>query len=632
MDTEMKYYSLLAEKYPTVSSLKREIINLSAILNLPMGTEHFMSDLHGEYEAFFHIVNNCSGVVREKVEFLFGDSLSKDEQAELCTLIYYPAEKLHLVRKYAQNSFEWYNQTMNRLLTLAAALSSKYTRSKVRKAMPPDYAYIIDELLHAQRDEDNNQIRYHREIFNTIIEIGADDFVTALCQLIKRLAVDRLHIVGDVFDRGESADKIIDLMMTCPAIDIEWGNHDILWMGAASGSNACIANVVRNSIKYNTVQTLENGYGISLRNLALFAEKTYGGDPMQAALKAVSVMQFKLEGHVILRHPEYEMNERLLLGAIDLEKGTVISEGKEYPLNDLDFPTLDLNDPYELNAEESFVIDDLRASFVNSVRLQKHVLFLFEQGCMYKRRNGNLMYHGCVPLDENGGLEEIRLFGEPCRGREFFDRCEAKARQAYHARHRDKDDTDFMWYLWCGKRSPLCGRNIKTFERAFISDKSAWHEEKNHYYDFYTQKETCELILHEFGLDSAASHIINGHTPVKAGSGELPIRAGGKLLVIDGGFCKAYHRTTGIAGYTLIFNSHGMRIKAHQPFETVSQALKENRDIISSSEILETEAKRILVRDTDDGETIRENIRCLKQLLKYYSEGVLTPQDVDNGR
>ncbi len=627
MENKTKYFKLLAEKYPTVSSLSREIINLSAILNLPKGTEHFMSDLHGEYEAFYHIMNNCSGVIREKVDMLYGATMTDSERNAICMFIYYPVEKLNQVKKKKLNSAKWYINLINQLILIASTLSSKYTRSKVRKALPPDYAYIIDEFLHAQKDEDNNQVRYHREILNTIIEIDPDGFVIALAQLVKRLAVDRLHIVGDIFDRGESAEKIVDLLMTVNSLDIEWGNHDILWMGAAAGSNACIANVVRNAVKYNTIRTLENGYGISLRNLALYAEKTYSGKtPMEAALKAIEVIQFKLEGHVILRHPEYEMEDRLLLDKIDLQKGTVVSEGVEYKLNDTEFPTLVRGDCYTLDEEESFIIDDLRSSFLNSERLQRHAAFLYEKGCMYKRFNGNLLYHGCVPLDENGRLDRVTLFGKPCSGKEFFDLAEEKARRAFLSGDREKDDTDFLWYLWCGRKSPLCGRNIKTFERAFISDESAWHEEKNPYYDYYTTAETCKMILSEFGLEGSRSHIVNGHTPIKTVKGELPIKADGKLLVIDGGFCRAYHKTTGIAGYTLIFNSHGLRIKAHQPFETVSRAIEKNIDIVSSSEIIETENHRVMVRDTDNGKKIKSEIDDLKQLLNYYNEGVLTPK------
>ena len=617
-----KYYKLLSEKYPSVRSLTREIINLTAILNLPKGTEHFMSDIHGEYEAFCHILNNCSGVIREKVEKLYSETLSREQIKEICTLIYYPSEKLSLIKKSRGTDREWYETTLEQMIEIARVLSSKYTRSKVRKAMPDDYAYIIDELLHAQRDEDDNQVRYHNNIIDTIISINADDFIISLAGLIKRLAVDRLHIVGDIFDRGKSAEKIIDLLAEHHSLDIEWGNHDILWMGAACGSEACIANVVRNSIKYNTLNTLESAYGISLRKLILFAEKTYPTlSPMKAALKAISVIQFKLEGQIIKRNPDYKMENRLVLENIDLTDGTVISEGVKYKLNDTFFPTLNPENPYELTEEEQAVASALRESFVNSHRLKKHVEFLYENGSMYKIYNGNLLYHGCVPLDKNGKLLEIELFGERLSGREYFDMADKVARLAFFESGRQQIGLDFMWYLWCAPNSPLCGRNIKTFERAFIDDKSAWSEEKNPYYDFYYQKQTCEMILSEFGLGAESSHIINGHTPVRTVKGELPIRADGKLLVIDGGFCKEYHSTTGIAGYTLIYNSHGLRLKAHHPFKSVEEALSENRDIHSDSEIVETEKHRMMVLDTDSGETISKTIEDLKTLLTMYRTG-----------
>lgn len=618
-DERLKYLELLSEKYPTARSLSREIINLTAILNLPKGTEHFMSDLHGEYEAFCHILNNCSGVVREKVDMLYRGTLSHDERKELCTLIYYPTEKLTLLRRGGVTDSNWYRVTINRLVELARALSSKYTRSKVRKAMPEDYSYIIDELLHAQKDEDDNQVRYHNKILDTIIDIDAEDFVISLAGLIKRLAVDHLHIVGDIFDRGESAEKIIDLLMTHHSLDIEWGNHDILYMGAACGSKACIANVVRNSIKYNTIATLESGYGISLRALTLFAEKVYTDlSPMQAALKAISVIQFKLEGQVILRNPDFDMNDRLLLDKIDFEKGTVVCEGREYELCDKDFSTVNASEPYELTNGEREVIDELKNSFLNSVRLRRHVEFLYQNGGMYRIYNGNLLYHGCVPLKADGSLDEIELFDTKLSGKAYFDFADKKARYAYFGRHRTHRDTDFMWYLWCGKKSPLCGRNIKTFERAFIADNSAWSEEKNPYYSFYETEKTCDMLLREFGLSGRISHIINGHTPVKTKEGELPIRSGGKLLVIDGGFCKGYHETTGIAGYTLIYNSHGLRLKAHTPFESVSSALQSNKDIHSDSEIVETESSRVMVMDTDIGEKIKGEINDLRELLELY--------------
>ena len=628
MNGDQKYFELLSEKYPSVRSLTREIINLTAILNLPKGTEHFMSDIHGEYEAFCHILNNCSGVIREKVEALYSGTLTHDQIKELCTLIYYPAEKLSLIKRGGGTDTEWYRTTLEQMIEIARVLSSKYTRSKVRKAMPPDYAYIIDELLHAQRDEDDNQVRYHNNILDTIININGDDFIISLAGLIKRLAVDRLHIVGDIFDRGKSAEKIIDLLSDHHSLDIEWGNHDILWMGAACGSEACIANVVRNSIKYNTLNTLESGYGISLRSLILFASKTYPGQsPMKAALKAVSVIQFKLEGQIIKRNPDYKMENRLLLHTIDTEKGTVVSEGTEYKLGDAFFPTLDKDDPYRLTGEEAEVVNDLRDSFVNSHRLKKHAEFLYNNGGMYKIFNGNLLYHGCVPLDGDGKLMKIELFGEKHSGKEYFDMADQIARLAFFEGGRQQIGLDFMWYLWCSPDSPLCGRNIKTFERAFIPDRSAWKEEKNPYYEYYYQKETCEMILREFGLNADTAHIINGHTPVRTVKGELPIRADGKLLVIDGGFCKEYHSTTGIAGYTLIYNSHGLRLKAHHPFRSVDEALGENRDIHSDSEIVETGTHRMMVLDTDSGENISKKIDDLKKLLSMYRSGKLQPKE-----
>ena len=623
MDDKMKYMRLLAERYPTTRSLSREIINLSAILNLPKGTEHFMSDLHGEYEAFCHILNNCSGVIREKVDMLFRSALSHEERKELCTLIYYPKEKLRLIRREGMGA-DWYRTTVNRLIELARTLSSKYTRSKVRKAMPEDYAYILDELMHIQKDEDDNQIRYHQKILDTVIELDPDDFITSLVGLIKRLAVDRLHIVGDIFDRGESADRIIELLMRHHTIDIEWGNHDILWMGAACGSDACIANVVRNSIRYATVQTLESGYGISLRSLALFAAAVYPDlNPMDAAYKAICVIQFKCEGQTIRRHPEYRMDDRLLLHRMDLHSGTITIDGVTYALNDTVFPTLSAGDPYALSEEESAVMDELRTAFLGSQRLKRHITFLYDKGAMYQICNDNLLYHGCVPLREDGSLDEVDVLGQRFKGRALFDAADRAARRAFFARGKKRGEVDYMWYLWCGRQSPLCGRNIKTFERTYIDDKSAWQEEKNPYYRYYYTEYTCDMILSEFGLTYSVAHIVNGHTPVRTSKGELPIRANGRLLVIDGGFCKGYHATTGIAGYTLIYNSHGLRLKAHEPFESVEKAVRENSDIHSSSEIVETERRRVMVADTDEGERIKSEIDDLYELLELYRTGVI---------
>lgn len=622
-----RYLELLAEKYPTEQAVSREIINLTAILSLPKGTEHFMSDLHGEYEAFCHILNNCSGVIREKVDLLFGETLSDFDREEICTLIYYPVEKLELVRKEGKNNEEWYRATLGELIDIARLLSSKYTRSKVRKAMPKEYAYILDELIHVQKDEDDNQVVYHRNILDTLLELdNADEFIEVLAGLIKRLAVDHLHIVGDVFDRGACADRIMDLLMQYHSLDIEWGNHDILWMGAAAGSKACIATVVRNNLKYNNTKILENSYGISLRNLALFAEKIYPSEePMKAALKAISVMLFKLEGQVILRNPDYNMTDKLLLHKVNVEKQTVEIDGTEYAIKEEAFPTVnfdsgDMEDIYQLSEEEEQVMEGLRMAFVNSIRLRQHIDFLYQRGSMYRIFNGNLLYHGCVPLDESGNLEGVAFGKKRYHGREYLDYAERIARRTWSKDARQKD-RDFMWYLWCGRKSPLSGRNIKTFERTYVLDENTWFEQSNPYYKFYHEEKICNMILHEFGLYSERSHIINGHTPVRTSKGEHPVRANGKLLVIDGGFCKSYHKTTGIAGYTLIFNSHGIRIKSHQPFQSVYAALTENKDIESKSELVETEKERLMVRDTDSGKKIKEDIDGLKMLLQAYRNG-----------
>ena len=622
-----RYLELLAEKYPTEQAVSREIINLTAILSLPKGTEHFMSDLHGEYEAFCHILNNCSGVIREKVDLLFGETLSDFDREEICTLIYYPVEKLELVRKEGKNNEEWYRATLGKLIDIARLLSSKYTRSKVRKAMPKEYAYILDELIHVQKDEDDNQVVYHRNILDTLLELdNADEFIEVLAELIKRLAVDHLHIVGDIFDRGACADRIMDLLVQYHSLDIEWGNHDILWMGAAAGSKACIATVVRNNLKYNNTKILENSYGISLRNLALFAEKIYPDEePMKAALKAISVMLFKLEGQVILRNPDYNMTDKLLLHKVNVEKQTVEIDGTEYAIKEEAFPTVnfdsgDMEDVYQLSEEEEQVMEGLRMAFVNSIRLRQHIDFLYQKGSMYRIFNGNLLYHGCVPLDESGNLEGVAFGKKRYHGREYLDYAERIARRAWSKDARQKD-RDFMWYLWCGRKSPLSGRNIKTFERTYVLDENTWFEQSNPYYKFYHEEKVCNMILHEFGLYSERSHIINGHTPVRTSKGEHPVRADGKLLVIDGGFCKSYHKTTGIAGYTLIFNSHGIRIKSHQPFQSVYAALTENKDIESKSELVETENERLMVRNTDIGTKIREDIEGLKMLLRAYRSG-----------
>ncbi|NSE34033.1 fructose-1,6-bisphosphatase [Faecalicatena fissicatena] len=624
-----KYLELLAEKYPTEQAVCREIINLKAILGLPKGTEHFMSDLHGEYEAFCHILNNCSGVIREKVDLLFEETLSDIDREEICTLIYYPVEKLEMMKKESRNNEEWYRVILGELIEIARLLSSKYTRSKVRKAMPDEYAYILDELIHVQKDEDDNQVAYHQNIIDTLLELdSADAFIEVLAALIKRLAVDHLHIVGDIFDRGPCADRIMDLLMNYHSLDIEWGNHDILWMGAAAGSEACIATVIRNNLKYHNIRILENSYGISLRDLTLFAEKLYPDtEPMEAALKAISVLLFKLEGQVILRNPDYQMTDKLLLHQVNVQNHTVCIAGTDYEICEETFPTVSFgpSNPevsYELTAEEKQVMEGLRMAFVGSVRLRQHMDFLYQKGSMYRIFNGNLLFHGCVPLDESGNLEGVVFHQKRYRGRDYLDYAERIARRAW-SKDATQKELDFMWYLWCGRKSPLSGRNIKTFERTYVKDESTWHEASNPYYQYYEQEKICNMILHEFNLYSDRSHIINGHTPVRTSRGEHPVRANGRLMVIDGGFCKSYHKTTGIAGYTLIFNSHGIRIKSHQPFQSVYAALTENKDIESRSELVETERERLMVRNTDTGKKILEDIKGLKMLLQAYREGTM---------
>lgn len=624
-----KYLELLAEKYPTEQAVCREIINLKAILGLPKGTEHFMSDLHGEYEAFCHILNNCSGVIREKVDLLFEETLSDIDREEICTLIYYPVEKLEMMKKESRNNEEWYRVILGELIEIARLLSSKYTRSKVRKAMPDEYAYILDELIHVQKDEDDNQVAYHQNIIDTLLELdSADAFIEVLAALIKRLAVDHLHIVGDIFDRGPCADRIMDLLMNYHSLDIEWGNHDILWMGAAAGSEACIATVIRNNLKYHNIRILENSYGISLRDLTLFAAKLYPDtEPMEAALKAISVLLFKLEGQVILRNPDYQMTDKLLLHQVNVQNHTVCIAGTDYEICEETFPTVsfDPSNPevsYGLTAEEKQVMEGLRMAFVGSVRLRQHMDFLYQKGSMYRIFNGNLLFHGCVPLDESGNLEGVVFHQKRYRGRDYLDYAERIARRAW-SKDATQKELDFMWYLWCGRKSPLSGRNIKTFERTYVKDESTWHEASNPYYQYYEQEKICNMILHEFNLYSDRSHIINGHTPVRTSRGEHPVRANGRLMVIDGGFCKSYHKTTGIAGYTLIFNSHGIRIKSHQPFQSVYAALTENKDIESRSELVETERERLMVRNTDTGKKILEDIKGLKMLLQAYREGTM---------
>jgi fructose-1,6-bisphosphatase class 3 len=549
--------------------------------------------------------------------------LTARERSSLCTLIYYPQEKLRRIREEGRNTEEWYRFVLQKLIDLAKLLSSKYTRSKVRKAMPSEYSYILDELLHAQPDEDNNQLVYHSKIIDTLLRLEeGDDFIIALSSLIKRLAVDHLHIVGDIFDRGERPDAILNMLMDHHSLDIEWGNHDILWMGAACGSQACIAAVVRNCLSYNNISVLEQGYGISLRPLVLFAEKMYDEeDPNKAAKKAISIILFKLEGQIIRRNPEYQMEDRLLLDKVDYENASIELGGKTYPLKEKHFPTVDRDDPYKLSQAEREIMDELEKLFLESEQLQRHVEFLYSHGSMYQVFNGNLLFHGCVPLDEDGALKAIHLEGRIYQGRSYMDYADMAARRAFFNEDPPQRYLDFMWYLWCGSNSPLSGRVVKTFERTFIEDKSTWEEPKNPYYEYQSSEPVCRMLLREFGLYSENSHIINGHTPVHVNQGENPLKAHGRLIVIDGGFCKAYQKTTGIAGYTLIFNSHGMRLKSHQPFSGMEAALEENMDIDSESQQVVTFPKRVMVADTDTGERLKEQIADLEDLLTAYREG-----------
>ena len=625
MTQDLKYLKLLSEKYPNRQSVCTEIINLAAIMNLPKGTEHFMSDIHGEYEAFLHIMNNCSGVIREKIEMIFGDRLTEEEQRELRTLIYYPRHKIRIMKAQGQGKLspKWYRKTLREMVEIARVLSSKYTRSKVRKAMPQEFAYIIDELLHALPDEGDNQQAYHERILDTIVGIqNGDEFIKALSNLIKRLAVDHLHIVGDLFDRGADADKIIDLLMDYHSLDIQWGNHDILWMGAASGSDACITNVVRNNVRYHNIRILESGYAISLRKLQLFAERTYEGDPHTAMVKAINMLVTKSEGQAILRHPEFEMKDRLLMYNVNRETGMITIGDKEYQMNTAEFPTVDWEKPYEYSPEEAEVMDDLRASFRSSQRLKKHIEFLYSVGSIYLKMNDNLLFHGCVPLNADGTFLHKTLEGREYSGKAFMDYCDRVARQAFH--QGDRYSLDFMWYLWCGTDSPVCGRNVKTFARAFIADESAWHEPRNPYYTWYNEEEKCREILAEFGLTGEDCRIVNGHTPVRVSHGESPLKAGGRLVVIDGGFCRAYQKTTGIAGYTLIANSHGMRLMSHQPFTSLKDAQRNGTDIHSQSYEFAAYPKRRYNRDTDHGKVLRERMDDLVELLNVVGQGLIT--------
>ena len=648
---QLHYLRLLSKQFPTVQAAGTEVIRLNAILNLPKGTEHFLSDIHGEHEAFLHILNSGSGEVKEKLEELFGNSMTQRDRNDLATLIYYPQSKIALVADENADMEEWYRLTIHRLVDLCRHVSTKHTRSKVRSYMNPDYQQILDELIHLA-EEGGSRKDLYENIINTIIQIGqAADIIEAICDVIKALVVDYLHIVGDIFDRGPRADIVMDSLMRAHNVDIQWGNHDVLWMGAASGSRTLVATVLSNSIRYNNLDVIETGYGISLRPLSIFANEVYkdcntdrfkvkltGDDADQYTekdkllsarmYKAITMILFKLEGQKILRRPEFGMADRLLLDKIDYENKTITIDEKVYPMLDCDFPTVDPANPYELTDEELHVITQLTESFRHSEKLQNHARYLYSKGGLYKVINRNLLFHGCIPMNRDGSLMTFTIGGKPLSGREFLDYAEKTARKAYYDKRGTPErqfGLDFLWWLWAGRNSPIFGRDrMTTFERRFIADESTWAEPKNAYYTYYQNPEVCDRLLKEFGLEGEHCHIINGHVPVKVKKGESPVKGGGKLLVIDGGFSRAYQSTSGIAGYTLIYNSHHYRIVSHQPFAGKWNAVHRNDDIANESVIFEKMEERMRVSQTDEGQELQTRVNDLKLLLEAYRSGAVT--------
>lgn len=644
---DLRYLKLLGSKYPNIPSACSEIINLQAILNLPKGTEHFISDIHGEYESFTHMLKNASGVIKRKLDEIFGTSLMDKDKESLATLIYYPKEKLEILKEHNKDLDEWYKVTLYRLIQVCKSVSSKYTRSKVRKALPKNFSYIIEELLSEQADRVNKQ-EYYGGIINTIVDIGcADSLIIEISKVIQRLVVDRLHIIGDIYDRGPGAEIIMDALMDHHSMDIQWGNHDILWMGAASGSKACTANVLRISLRYANLSTVEDGYGINLLPLATFAMKYYENDPCKSFIpkvldkvldesdknlyakmhKTISIIQFKLEGEKIKRHPELQLENMLLLDKINFNEGTISFEGSTYKLNDTNFPTVNPQDPYKLTKEELELIEKLQKSFLNSEKLQRHIRFMYSIGSLYLVYNSNLLFHGCIPLNKDGSFKTLNICGRQYSCKSLLDLFDKYAREAYY--YKDDDNIksyamDMMWYLWCGPISPLFGKHkMTTFERYFIDDKKTHTEIKDPYYTYRDSENLCNRIFEEFHLSLKKSHIINGHIPVKTKNGESPVMANGKLLVIDGGFCKAYQPQTGIAGYTLIYNSYGFLLSSHEPFESTKKAIEEEQDILSSTAILENSVTRKRVMDTDIGKELKEQIKNLEKLLVAYRKGLL---------
>lgn len=646
---DLRYLKSLSRQYPTVAAAATEIINLQAILSLPKGTEHFITDIHGEKEQFEHVLRNGSGAIRRKIEEEFGSAISAAEKKSIATLIYYPEQKMEQVLKTEENIEDWYQVTLYRLIRIAKGASSKYTRSKVRKALPKDFAYVIEELLTGRPDL-SDQEAYYNEIIHSVIGTGrATELIIAFCNLIRRLVVDHLHVVGDIFDRGPYPNLIMDTLMAHHSVDIQWGNHDISWMGAAAGNPACICNVLRISAKYGNLNLLEDGYGINLVPLARFAMNCYANDPctcfkldyredeydVRDALldekmhKALAIMQFKIEGQLILEHPEFGMEKRLLLDKMELQEGTVTVEGVSYPLRDTNFPTIDKENPYALSAEEAQVMERLTQAFLNCEKLQRHVRFLFTKGSLYKVYNGNLLYHGCVPLNEDGTFTSVNVYGKEYAGKALYDVLESYARKGYYAVDpvEKKKGQDMLWFIWENQNSPVFGKDkMTTFERYFIANKSTHVEPKNPYYRLLENEEVVNRILEEFGLSGTEAHIINGHIPVEAKNGESPVKCNGKLLIIDGGFSKAYQPKTGIAGYTLIYNSYGLLLAAHEPFESVEKAIQDGSDIVSHTILVQHVVRRKTVADTDIGKELKASVSDLEALLAAYREGTLVEQ------
>ena len=640
---EEKYLEGLSELFPSIAAASTEIINLQAIVNLPKGTEHFLTDIHGEYEAFAHVLKNGSGSVKRKVDDVFANTMSSRDKQTLATLIYYPREKMERIREEEQNMDDWYKIMLYRLIEVAKRSASKYTRSKVRKALPKDFAYVIEELI-TEKSGMTDKESYYNSIISTIIQIGrAEKFIVALCELIQRLVVDHLHIVGDIYDRGPGPHLIMDKLMEYHSVDIQWGNHDILWMGAAAGQKCCIANVIRICARYGNLDILEDGYGINLLPLATFAWKQYAKDPCECFLlkgqdnckpqvlelnmkmhKAISVIQFKVEGQAAELYPEFGFQRRNFLDKINYEEGTITIGGKIYQLLDDYFPTIDPKNPYQLSAEEEEIMNRLVKAFQSCEKLQRHMRFLLNKGSLYKIYNSNLLYHGCVPLNDDGSLRKVKIYGKSYQGRTLYDVMESYVRKGFFAVDPDekKKGRDLMWYIWQGANSPLFGKDkMATFERYFLAEKELWKEKKNAYYLLLEDENVMNGILDEFGLDREISHIINGHVPVKTKNGENPVKCGGKVLVIDGGFSKAYQKETGIAGYTLIYNSYGLILAAHDPFESTEAAIEKERDIHSDSVIVKRTLERKTVGDTDVGKVLKERIADLEALLDAYRSG-----------